>query len=188
MLLAGTLITASFLSAYFISASANHSALYWSARTDLVSGHQLRADDIEPLAVLLNRSADIYMPAKSQPIGSLIVRGIKKGELLPRASLALHRQLTDFVSLPISVLKSDIPSNVREGELVNVYQVGEPNLVSSTIAPLLVLSKVGVLGIDKSGSNMGGSQTFTLSVKAIEVLNILKATSAGRLVIVRVNG
>ena len=126
--------------------------------------------------------------ARSQLIGSLVVRGVKKGELLPRASLDSHGQLLNYVSLPISVQRSDIPSNLREGEMVNVYQVGDPNLVSTIIPPLLVLSRAGVLGIDKSGSNMGGSQTLTLSVKTSAVFAILKATSSGRLVIVRVNG
>lgn len=188
MVLASTLIAASFLSAYVISSSANHSTLYWSARKDLISGSQIRAQDVEAVPAALSKSAELYVKANSQTIGFLVVRSVKRGEFVPRASLDSNRQLLSYVSLPISVQRSDLPSNLREGEIVNVYQVGDPNLVSAVIAPLLVLSKVGLMGIDKSGSNMGGSQTLTLAVRTSDVLSTLKATSIGRLVIVRVNG
>jgi hypothetical protein len=188
MVLAGTLIGASFLSAFFISSSSNRSTPYWSARVNLIAGNVLTARNIEAVPVALNQSGDKYLTAKSEIVGTVVVRNVKKGELLPLDSLSSDRHYFDFVSLPISVKRSDLPKDLIEGELVNVYQVGDPNLATSISQPILVLSKVSILGIDKSGSNMGGSQTLTLSTRASDVLIALKATAAGRLVIIRVNG
>ena len=116
------------------------------------------------------------------------MRNIKEGELFPAASLSSEVRLFKFVSVPISVQKGDLPKDLLEGALVSIYQVGDPHLASTISQPILVISKVFVIGIDKSGSNMGGSLSLTLSVPSLEVVNLLKATSAGRLVVIRVNG
>ena len=188
MMLAGTLITASFLSAYFISSSANRSTLFWSARTNLISGTVLSSRDLVAVPAALGHTGEKYAKEKSPLVGFLVLRNIKEGELFPAASLSSEVRLFKFVSVPISVQKGDLPKDLLEGALVSIYQVGDPHLASTISQPILVISKVFVIGIDKSGSNLGGSLSLTLSVPSLEVVNLLKATSAGRLVVIRVNG
>lgn len=187
-MLAGTLIAASFLSAYFISSSANRSTLYWSARTNLISGMVLSSRDVEAIPLSMGQAGEKYAVAKFPLVGLLVLRNIKVGEIVPASSLSSEVHLFNYVSVPISVLKGDLPKDLLEGALVSIYQVGDPHIASTISQPILVMSKVFVIGIDKSGSNMGGSLSLTLSAPGLEVVNLLKATSAGRLVVIRVNG
>jgi hypothetical protein len=154
----------------------------------LIAGSSISAHDLVAVPVTLNGIGDKYLAKKTSIVGGMLVRGVKKGELLPISSLDPDRNHFDHVSLPISVQRTDLPKDLLEGELVNVYHVGDPNQTSTIILPSLVLSRVYVRGIDKTGANMGGSQTLTLSTPATEVMGVLKATSAGRLVIIRLNG
>jgi hypothetical protein len=187
-ILASFLIASSFISAYLLSVAANRSEPYWVARQNLLPGMTISALHLEVRAVTLKESHVAYLPASDGVLGLVVARRVTAGELIPRSALSPNRNLFDRVSVPIAVQSADLPQGLLAGEMIDLYQVGDPRLVSSPLPPSLILSKIYILGIDRRSENLGSGASLTISVKETDVLTLLRATAAGRLVVVRVNG
>lgn len=126
---------------------------------------------------------------QDRPFKRLIVMAkVGAGELLPLSALSTDLENLQSSAVPVSFLSSDLPADLMTGEKVNLYQVGDPRLAGTGVSPALILNNVAILGIDRKGENLGSSVSLTLSVKKVDVLRLLTATSAGRLVAVRIYG
>jgi hypothetical protein len=183
-----TLIAGSFLSAFILSSLANRTQLMWGARAPLTPGHVISSTDIEARRVALPDGDSTYLSVQRQLEGSVVLRSIGIGELVPAVAISRNFQALRTSSLPISVHGSDIPSDLHAGEVVNLYHVGDSRLTQEIGPPRILLSHIYILGIDRKGQNLGGDLSLTLSVNVKNVLDVLGATAAGRIVVVRVNG
>jgi hypothetical protein len=182
------LIAASFLSAFILSSLSNRTELVWAARTPMIPGHVIVPTDLQTHRVALPEGDSAYLMAQRNLAGSVVVRSVGTGELLPAMAISRNIAALRTSSLPISVHGSDLPSNLQVGEIVNLYHVGDPRLTEVMTPPRILLPHIYVLGIDRKGQNLGGDLSLTLSVNIKDVLNILGATASGRIVVVRVNG
>jgi hypothetical protein len=188
LIFATVLIIASFLSAVFLSTAANRTELFWGARTVLTPGMTISSSDLEPRRVALFTAGGRYLRATNGIVKFVVIGTIGAGELIPVRAISFDSGALGKSAVPISVQSSDVPLNLLPGELVNVYQVGDSHLASTSLVPSEILNRVFILGINKKGENLGANVSLTLSVRKSEILNLLRATSSGRLVIVRING
>lgn len=182
------LICGSFLSAFILSSMANRTQLMWGARIPLIPGHKISVNDLEARRVALPDGDAIYLSVQRDLTGSVVLRAVGIGELVPAIAISDNIQAPQISALPISVHGSDIPSDLQAGEVVNLYHVGDSRLTQDIGPPSILLSHTYILGIDRKGQNLGGDLSLTLSVNVKNVLNVLGATASGRIVVVRVNG
>lgn len=148
----------------------------------------ITSSDLVERRAALDSFAGRYLTI-DRPFKRLIVLAkVGAGELLPLSALSTDVENLQSSAVPVSFLSSDLPANLLTGEIVTLYQVGDPRLAGTVVAPALILNSVAILGIDRKGENLGSSVSLTLSVKKVDVLRLLTATSSGRLVAVRMNG
>lgn len=185
------LICGSFLSAFILSSLANRTQLMWSARVPLIPGHEILASDLEAHRVALSGGPDghaIYLSVRRDLTGSVALRAVGVGELIPASAISEDVQALQRSALPISVRTSDIPSDLQTGDVVNLYHVGDSRSTQEIGPPRVLLSRIYILEIDRKGQNLGGDLSLTLSVNVKNVLQVLGATASGRIVVVRING
>jgi len=182
------LIAVSFLSSYFLSAAANRSELYWVSKSILTPGMTISSNDLTLRRAALDTFAGKYLLASNRFADFVVLNTVGAGELVPVTAISGEAQSLRRSAVPISVSSSDLPTNLAAGEMVNLFQVGDPHSASTITAPRLILKRVFILGINKRGENFGGNISLTLSVRSADILEVLGATSAGRLVVVRING
>lgn len=185
------LICGSFLSAFILASLANRTQLMWGARVPLIPGHEILVSDLEAHRVALPDGPDgqgIYLSAQRDLTGSVVLRAVGAGELVPAGAISEDVQALQRSALPISVHVSDVPSDLQAGDVVNLYHVGDSRLTQEVGPPRVLLSHTYILDIDRKGQNLGGDLSLTLSVNIKNVLQVLGATASGRIVVVRVNG
>lgn len=178
---------ASFLSAYLLSSMANRTELFWSAKTSLVPGSQISANDLIPKRASIPGGANAYISATSDVNHFFVLRAIGPGEFLPANSISVVSKAA-MSSVPISVHASDLPFDIQIGEEVNLYHVGDSHLSKEIGPPDLILSRAYIQGIDRKGQNLGGDLTLTIFVNIKNITAVLDATASGRVVVVRVHG
>lgn len=185
---AATLICASFISAYVLSTLANQSQLVWGVRTSLSPGSVISPNDLIATKVAMLGADSIYIPARYDVLDFYVLKPVKAGELLPVSAISQNAQLLQTSSVPLSIRASDLPLDLHVGEEVNLYHVGDPRLATDVGPPTLLTPGAYILGIDAKGQNLGGDLTLTVSIKSKSVMQLLEATSNGRVVVVRING
>ena len=185
---AATLICASFLSAYLLSAMANRTQLLWSARTPLAPGTEISLSSLVSKRVAIPDGISAYISADTDINHFFVLKSIGSGELLPASALSANGNTIHSSAVPVSVHSSDLPSDLAVGEVVNLYHVGDSHLAKEIGPPVLVLSNAYILGIDRKGQNLGGDLTLTISMNSKYVMQVLDATASGRVVVVRMYG
>jgi hypothetical protein len=102
-------------------AAADDTVIVWAAVEDLAGGAEVNADDLEARRVRFAEAADHerYFTADDPlPEDARLVRGVGRGELLPRAAVGTTTD-DDVLELPIPV--DLVPDSVGPGSVVNVY-------------------------------------------------------------------
>lgn len=138
----------------------------WAARVPLNQGQHVGADDLVRREVRFadQADADRYVSADAPvPQGSVLVREVGPGELLPRAALGTGAG-PSAVEVPLSIPAEGVPGTVRPGSVVDVWVNPDPNLapVRSATDPAdssLVFEGVTVLAVSRSGGALGPSTT-----------------------------
>ena len=90
--------------------------------------------------------------------------------------------------VPLRIGSSDLPSAIMSGETIDLYWVDSRDNNLSPSPPILIVSGIYLVAIDKSGKNFGSDNSLTVSVDASDVLRVLNATTFGRLVVVSTHG
>ncbi len=102
-------------------AVADDTVIVWAAAEDLAGGAEVSAEDLEARRVRFAETADLerYFAADDPlPADARLIRGVGRGELLPRAAVGTTTD-ADVLELPIPV--DLIPGSVGPGSVVNVY-------------------------------------------------------------------
>lgn len=102
-------------------AAADDTVIVWAAAEDLAGGAEVNADDLEARRVRFAEPADLERYFTSDdplPEDVRLVRGVGRGELLPRAAVGTTAD-ADVLELPIPV--DLVPDSVGPGSVVNVY-------------------------------------------------------------------
>ena len=180
------LIALSLISALLIVKSSERSTLVWSAQGDLAIGEKIARQNLKATRVLLPESLRRYTPASTSLLGKVVTRPIAGGELIPKAALSLGTNGLLIRSLPLQVLKNDLPADLVAGELVDIYSLPQRSAVDSANNQVsLVGSGLRVESIDNKARDLGGAIGIVLALRENLVLPILAETANARIVVVR---
>jgi hypothetical protein len=187
-ILALTLCAGALLASFLMSRAAASRENYWVVLHPISAGTAIEARDLGYQSVVLGTSAGTYLPATTNPIGSITRRRLAAGELLEGSALTEDSVFLTHQQISLSVRSVDIPNSIQIGELISLYQVHDRRSGESEIAPDYILGEVFVAALDRKGSNFGGEVALTISVDRSDVPAVLAATTSGRIVAVRSHG
>ena len=188
LILAATLCGATLLASFAMSMAANQREKYWMVLHPIAAGTQLEASDLGLQSVVLGSSEGNYLPAATNPIGSITRRQLSSGELLEGNSITDDSSAMVNQQISISARVVDIPAALTVGEVVSIYQVHDAKNGESASPARHVLEGVFVTSFDRKGNNFGGEVALTVSINRELIPELLDATTSGRLVIVRAHG
>ena len=188
LILAATLCGATLLASFAMSMAANQREKYWMVLHPIAAGTQLEASDLGLQSVVLGSSEGNYLPAATNPIGSITRRQLSSGELLEGNSITDDSSAMVNQQISISARVVDIPAALTVGEVVSIYQVHDAKNGESASPARHVLGGVFVTSFDRKGNNFGGEVALTVSINRELIPELLDATTSGRLVIVRAHG
>lgn len=171
-----------------MSIAANHSDKYWVVTHPIAAGTQVEGQDIGLQSVSLGASSRLYLSNAANPIGSITLRSLSLGELLPSAALTDDSEAMNHQQLSISIRSVDLPSTVEVGEVVTIFQLHDAKNGENSEPPHHIASGVFITSIDRKSTNFGGEVAITISVDRDVIGDILDATTSGRLVVVKSHG
>ena len=188
LILAITLCGATLIASFAMSLAANQREKYWVVLHPIAAGTQLEASDLGIQQVVLGSSEGNYLPATSNPIGSITRRQLSSGELLEGNSITNKSSRLVSQQVSISVRSVDIPAALEVGEVVSIYQLHDSQNGMAELPARHILGGVFVSALDRKGSNFGGEAALTVSLNRELIPELLDATTSGRLVVVRAHG
>lgn len=188
LILAATLCGATLLASFVMSKAANQREKYWVVLHPIAAGTQLEASDLGLQSVVLGSSEGNYLPANSNPVGSITRRQLSPGELLGGNSITDQSSALVNQQVSISVRSVDIPAQLSVGEVVSIYQLHDAQNGEGPIPARHILGGVFITNLDRKGSNFGGEAALTVSINRDLIPELLDATTSGRLVVVRAHG
>jgi len=138
--------------------------------------------------------ADRYLAASADPpAGSVVLRAVGAGELLPRDAVAATPP-TARVELPLSVAAGDLPPSLRAGAAVDVWAAPGENRSAAgqgTDRAVRVLAAVPLQSL-VTGSGLGASGRSTATVlldrEGVDLSTALAQLAGRRIVLVPVTG
>lgn len=136
----------------------------YAARSGLVPGQPLSAEDVVRVDVQLGESAKDYLSARSDlPPDSFVLREVRAGELVPRTALGPREQASNQpVALQVDATSA---STLRAGSVVDVYVNRPAEAAPGPVGPVgsrqlagpeLALEGVTVVGLSEDDTVMGG--------------------------------
>jgi hypothetical protein len=188
LVVAISLFAAAVISAMALTALGNRSDTYWVAGVSLIPGAQIMESDLTEIDVSLGDASGRYLSKSVLISGAYAVRRIQKGELISINSISDTPIEMQSGQVPLSVRGSDLPEDIELGEAIDIYWVPEVIGMEKAAAPEQVISGVFLNSINRKASNFGSDVSMTVSVGKSEIVNLLRATASGRLVVVRSNG
>lgn len=183
--LAVTLITAAFVSAFFIATFSNKGADYWVINVPISPGHQISSADVSIAHLNLDASAQFYMSVEVEPIGMVATRIMHPGEIIGSNDLTSAIDAMSTSAVPLSVRSVDVATGLSIGEDVDIYWVMDTQNGEDVMDPVLILGGVTLLSYDDGGKNFGSDVGLSVAVEETQVLRLLSATTLGRLVVIR---
>ena len=132
-----------------------------AAARELTPGTTLAAADVRPVEIAADATAELYLAAEALAEGTVVLRGIGAGELVPRSALGA----ASAVSVrPVAVPAGPhLSAAVVAGSRVDLWHVPEQDEGAASPAPL-------VTGVEVAEVDRGGS---TLSISSGAVVHVL---------------
>jgi len=188
VLIAAALLVASILASVLISTLSNQKQSYWIADRELTPGQQISATDISKVQVNISAISGTYIPATVNPIGSIVINRIPRTSLIATQSISSRTDAINSAEVSLNIRAIDLPAKINSGDRISIYLVqdAEPNAFPAE--PELVLSDIYLGSIERKSSNFGSDAAITIAIGRQEVVDVLRATTYGRLVVVKLNG
>lgn len=180
-----TLIVASFVSAVLLTTFSTRGGEYWVAISDTSPGHQLSASDIELRHFDLDTSSSLYLAKTDVAVGMIAISKLVPGQIISWQNISSTSNLLASSAVPISIRASDVAAGIQLGEGIDIYWVIDSQNGELPVEPLMILGGVVLLSYDQKSKNFGSDAALTVAVEETQVLRLLKATTFGRLVVVR---
>jgi hypothetical protein len=172
----------SLVAALALAGQADSTTSMWSAKYSLSTGSTIKAGDLESVKVSLGNQAPRYFSSKAKLIGSFLTKNVAQGELISVSAITKSGTTSSMKEIPLGIGKSDLPANLRVGDMVDLYSIPikDPKATTS-----LVATRIRVTSIDSQSQNIGGTINLLLSVDQKVLLQITDAIQMGRIVVVR---
>ena len=177
-------IIASFLVAITLALLANNRGTYWIAVKELTPGHIVDTTDFIQAKGSFSKEASGYIQSTQNPVGYSISKHVAAGEYLNQSALVENNGESNVKLLSFSAAAADLPSQVRIGDAVNLYQVVNDTGDGKDIPSELVIDGVFIVDLNRKSENLGGSSVVTVAIPNDFVERALNATRRGRMVVV----
>jgi hypothetical protein len=188
VLIAASLLVASILSSILISVLSNQKQSFWIANRELTPGQQIAATDISKVQVNISAISNNYVPAGVNPIGSIVINRIQRTSLIATQSISSQNEAINSAELSLTIRAIDLPATVLAGDRISIYLVEDAEAGAFPSEPELVLSDIYLGSIERKNSNFGSEAAITIAIGREEISDVLRATTYGRLVVVKLNG
>jgi hypothetical protein len=188
LLIAVSLLVLSILSSVFISLLSNQKGSYLIATRELTPGQQISVSDIAIVKVNVTALANTYLTADQNPVGSIVINRIPSKSLIANQSISTKTDLINSAELSLTVRAIDLPANIAAGDRISIYLLEDAQPGAFPTDPELVLSDIYLGIIERKNSNFGSEAAITIAIGRNEIADVLRATTYGRLVVVKLNG
>jgi len=188
VLIAAALLVASILASVLISTLSNQKQSFWIADRELTPGQQISATDISKVQVNISAISGTYIPAGVNPIGSIVINRIPRTSLIATQSISSRTDAINSAEVSLNIRAIDLPAKINSGDRISIYLVQDAEPNSFPAEPELVLSDIYLGSIERKSSNFGSDAAITIAIGRQEVVEVLRATTYGRLVVVKLNG
>lgn len=188
VLIAASLLVASILSSVLISVLSNQKQSFWIANRELTPGQQIAASDISKVQVNISAISDNYVPAGVNPIGSIVINRIQRTSLIATQSISSQNEAINSAEVSLTIRAIDLPASVLAGDRISIYLLEDAEAGAFPSEPELVLSDIYLGSIERKNSNFGSEAAITIAIGREEISDVLRATTYGRLVVVKLNG
>ena len=188
VLIAASLLVASILSSILISVLSNQKQSFWIANRELTPGQQIAASDISKVQVNISAISDNYVPAGVNPIGSIVINRIQRTSLIATQSISSQNEAINSAEVSLTIRAIDLPATVLAGDRISIYLLEDAEVGAFPSEPELVLSDIYLGSIERKNSNFGSEAAITIAIGREEISDVLRATTYGRLVVVKLNG
>ena len=188
ILIAASLLVASILSSVLISALSNQKESFWIADRELSPGQQIAASDISRVQVNISAISNNYIAADANPIGSIVINRIQRSSLIATQSISSQSDSINSAEVSLTIRAIDLPAAVLAGDRISIYLLEDAETGAFPSEPELVLSDIYLGSIERKNSNFGSEAAITIAIGRDEISDVLRATTYGRLVVVKLNG
>jgi hypothetical protein len=180
------LLALSLFAAFAITSQANKSVSVWTASKDLAAGDTIKDGSATAVKVFLPMNSDKYLTSDSKIVNLVANRRILKGELLPASAISQIFEGESSRSVPLKIVRSDLPNDLDSGQSVDIYSLPQDDL-NSTKSREVELISIGVTveSIDLKSRDMGGDIGIVLKIPERDVIYLLSALNQSRIVVVR---
>ncbi len=188
VLIAASLLVASIISSILISVLSNQKQSYWIANRELTPGQQIAATDISKVQVNISAISNNYVPTGVNPIGSIVINRIQRTSLIATQSISSQNEAINSAEVSLTIRAIDLPATVLAGDRISIYLVEDAEAGAFPSEPELVLSDIYLGSVERKNSNFGSEAAITIAIGREEISDVLRATTYGRLVVVKLNG
>lgn len=188
VLIAASLLVASILSSILISVLSNQKQSFWIANRELTPGQQIAATDISKVKVNISVISDNYVPGDVNPTGSIVINRIQRTSLIASQSISSQSDAINSAEVSLMIRAIDLPATVLAGDRISIYLLEDTKQGAIPTEPELVLSDIYLGSIERKNSNFGSEAAITIAIGREEISDVLRATTYGRLVLVKLNG
>lgn len=178
------LLLLSLVAAVGISSNANRGVYVWAANSQLAVGSQITALDLKRVKVFLPDNSKLYFSSEAKLIGSILIRTVGDGELLPASAIAPAKSAKYGKSVPIKFARNDYPSDITKGTTIDVYALPIREGTTKGSA-LLIAQGVSIESVDFRGKDIGGEIGVVVKLKEEDVETFLSDTINSKLIAVR---
>jgi Flp pilus assembly protein CpaB len=187
-IIAASLLVTSILASVLISTLSNQKQRYWIAERDLTPGQQISASDISQVEVEIRAIPSTYLDAGTNPIGSIVINRIPRTSLIAIQSISDQTNAINSAEISLNIRAIDLPGNITAGDRISIYLVEDAEPGAFPSEPELVLGDIYLGSIERKSSNFGSEAAITIAIGRTEITEVLRATTYGRLVVVKLNG
>ena len=187
-LIAISLLVLSVLSSVFISLLSNQKGSYLITTRELTPGQQISISDITTVKVNVAALANTYLTADQNPVGSIVINRIPRNSLIANQSISTQTDLINSAELSLTIRAIDLPANIAAGDRISIYLLEDAQPGAFPTDNEIVLSDIYLGLIERKNSNFGSDAAITIAIGRDEIADVLRATTYGRLVVVKLNG
>ena len=188
VLIAAALLVVSILSSVLISVISNQKQSFWIANRELTPGQQIAASDISKVQVNISAISNNYLTAEVNPIGSIVINRIQRTSLIATQSISSQNEAINSAEVSLNIRAIDLPTSVLAGDRISIYLLEDAEAGAFPSEPELILSDIYLGSIERKSSNFGSEVAISIAIGREEIIEVLRATTYGRLVVVKLNG